>query len=426
VNSINLVQSTLLVATENLVPVARQAQQQCPTIKELIVFGDGHLNCRPFSSLLTDDMSCFPDSVNLSVRDDVVAIPFSSGTTGLPKGVMLTHHNLYANIHQIRSPYALNFRPGIESFLIVLPLFHMYGMGFLLTGLSCGSKCVLLQQFEPKSYLDLIQTHKITFLSVVPPLMQFLAFHPLVEKADLSSLEIILNGAAPLASATVDRVYQRINKPTIDIKQAYGLTETSPGTHSHFPGMAKKGTVGFAMQNTDFKIVDVESGDTLGVGQNGEVFIRGPQVMKGYFKNDKATRESIDAEGWFHTGDLGHYDEEQQLVIEDRIKELIKVKAFQVAPAELEALLLRHEAVEDAAVIGRYIDERVGELPTAFVVLRPHQTVTQEQLQQFIAGYVSEYKRLTGGIIFCKEIPKAASGKILRRVLREELKKLHQ
>jgi acyl-CoA synthetase (AMP-forming)/AMP-acid ligase II len=420
VNSINLVQSTLLVATESLVPVARQAQQQCPTIKDLIVFGDGHSNCRPFSSLLTDDMSCFPDNVNLSVRD-VVCLPFSSGTTGLPKAVMLTSYSIHANIHQIRSRYALDLQPGDECIPAVLPFYHIYGQVMLmLSGLSYGARLIILPKFQPKTFLDAVQNHRATYLMIVPPIMLFLADHALVKQTDFSSVRVVMSGAAPLGPATAERVRIQCKNQTISVRQAYGLTEASPLTHCHSPGSIKIHTVGQAIQNTQFKIADAESGEALGVEQNGEVYIRGPQVMKGYYKNEKATRESIDADGWLHTGDFGHFDEDGHLCIKDRLKELIKFKGLQVAPAELEALLITHEAVEDVAVIGRYIDERVGELPTAFVVLKPHQTVTQEELQQFVADRVTEYKRLTGGIIFCKEIPKSASGKILRRVLRDE------
>jgi len=377
---------------------------------------------RSFSSLLEGDLLQAPGKFDIDCTDAVVALPFSSGTSGLPKGVMLTHSNLVSNILQSVTPSTLNYRGSGECMITILPFFHIYGqISVSMTALATGSKTISLPKFEPHTYLESIRKYSPTVLHVVPPLMLFLARHPIVEKYNFSCIHDLITAAAPCSKELMNEVGNKLNKNMI-VRQGYGLTEASPLTHFSPQTANKLETVGPVVQNTEFKIVDPETGNVLGQGQEGELLVRGPQVMKGYYKNEKATAEAL-VDGWLHTGDIGYYDEDKYLVTVDRIKELIKVKGFQVAPAELEALLLSHEAVVDAAVIGKP-DERLGEAPVAYVVLRPNYKPSDDmvkQLQTFVADRVAPIKRLSGGIVFREAIPKSESGKILRKVLRQQL-----
>jgi 4-coumarate--CoA ligase len=241
-----------------------------------------------------------------------------------------------------------------------------------------------------------------------------LAKHPIVDSYDLSSLDLIFSGAAPLSAELAIECGNRIG---CEVVQGYGMTELSPVSHATPRGWFKPGSVGVAVPNTEVKIADPMGAD-LGIDADGEVWIRGPQVMKGYLNNEAATKATIDDDGWLHTGDVGHVDADGHLFVVDRLKELIKYKGFQVPPAELEALLLTHPAVADAAVIG-LPDDEAGEVPVAFVVRRPDVDVTEAQIQEFVAGQVAHYKQLRR-VTFIDAVPKSASGKILRRVLRDQ------
>ncbi|HEX5096196.1 MAG TPA: AMP-binding protein, partial [Acidimicrobiia bacterium] len=256
---------------------------------------------------------------------------------------------------------------------------------------------------------------KITRSFIAPPVAVALAKHPIVDNYDLSSLEQIFSGAAPLSAELALEVGKRLG---CEVVQGYGMTELSPVSHLTPKGQFKPGSVGVTAPNTETMIVDPATQGPLGIDADGEVWVRGPQVMAGYLNNPKATADTIDRDGWLHTGDIGHIDEDGHLYIVDRLKELIKYKGFQVAPAELEALLLTHPSVADAAVIGRP-DEACGEIPIAFVVLKPDQTCTEDDIKTFVAGQVATYKQLRE-VHFIDAVPKSASGKILRRVLRDQ------
>jgi len=419
--AINQVRSKVLIISSELLGNAQNISQRCPSVKETIVFGKSE-GFRSFSDLLENDMSLFPEKLDINCKERNLVIPFSSGTTGLPKGVMLTHHNILSNILQTSTPNVMQYHGEGISILSVLPFFHIYGqVSVSLLGLAAGTKMVILPKFDPVLYMNCVQKYKINILQVVPPLMLFLGKHPLVSKFDFSSVLEIVTGAAPCGADTMREVEERFTQK-ITVRQGYGLTEASPLTHCNSPYENKQNTCGTAIPNTQFKVVEIETGKTLDKNENGELLVRGPQVMKGYFENEKATSEAI-IDGWLHTGDIGHYDEDGHVIIVDRFKELIKVKGLQVAPAELEALLVTHEFVADAAVIGKP-DERLGEAPVAFVVLKANYKPSDEvanQLKAFIAERVAPYKVLAGGVEFRSEIPKAASGKILRRVLKAEL-----
>lgn len=413
-----------IYTTKEYLHVVKQAVQQLKTnhVKKLISLGGG-TGCVPFSTLLEDDGGAYPESLEVDVDEDIAVIPYSSGTTGLPKGVMLTHKNIVANLLQSsheglrKSTLKMTSSDDQETILGLLPFFHAYGLIIALCGgLRKGFKIVTLPKFVPETFLQTIQTHKITAIAVVPPILIFLINSPLVAKYDLSSLKFVGCGAAPLAPEVITAFGKLL--PHTKLSQGYGLTETSPAILSPTAAGSAGTAGGNIIPNTEVMIVDVTSGRELGAGEKGEIWVRGPQVMKGYFNNPKATAETIDKDGWLHTGDVGYYDTSGNYYIVDRIKELIKVKGFQVAPAELEALLLTHPRVADVGVIG-ITDRRDGEVPKAFIVLKPNSTTTGDELKQFVKENATSYKQLRGGVEFLPEIPKSPSGKILRRKLRE-------
>ena len=399
--------STLLITIAMFAETAAAAAADSP-VTEIFVIGDAPEGMASF----TDLMGAPIEQVDVDPDEQIVVLPYSSGTTGFPKGVMLTHRNLVANLVQCED--ALEVEDG-EVVLAVLPFFHIYGMQVLMNFfLSRGSTIVTVPRFDLEQSLGLIQEHRITRLFAVPPIVLALAKHPLVDQYDLSSLKQVFSGAAPLGAELALAAADRID---CEVVQGYGMTEMSPVSHVTRMGGFKPGTCGVTVANTECRIVDAENGDDQGVGGVGELWVRGPQVMKGYLNNPEATAETIDSEGWLHTGDVGFIDEDGHLTIVDRVKELIKFKGFQIAPAELEALLLTHPAIADAAVIG-VPDDEAGERPRAFIVVKPDAEVSIQEITDFTAEHVATYK-VVHDVVFTDEIPKSASGKILRRVLRE-------
>ncbi|OED36361.1 AMP-dependent synthetase [Chromatiales bacterium (ex Bugula neritina AB1)] len=382
-------------------------------VKEVFSF-DPADGTTPFAELLVPDAD--RPHVEIDPFRDLLVLPYSSGTTGVSKGVMLTHHNVVANICQIHGLEGYKPTAPDDVVIGVLPFFHIYGMVvIMIAALVTGSKIITMPRFDMEQFLALIEQYKVTRAALVPPIIIGLTKHPAVDLYDLSSLEYINSGAAPLGDEVSVACGKRLD---CLITQGYGLTETSPVTHSnpYIPSKIKHGSAGLALPLTETRIVDVETGESLGNLERGEVLIRGPQVMQGYLNNAQATSETIDDDGWLHTGDIGYIDEDQYLYVIDRLKELIKYKGFQVAPAELEAVLLTHNSIVDAAVIPSP-DEEAGEVPKAFVVLKGD--VTGEQIMAFVAERVAPHKRIRR-IEVCNEIPKSLSGKILRRVLVEQ------
>ena len=269
-----------------------------------------------------------------------------------------------------------------DAFVAVLPFFHIYGMQVLMNmGLRAGATIVTMPRFDLEQFLSLHQEHRLTRAFVAPPMVVALAKHPVVDNYDLSALRWILSGAAPLSADLAIECGQRLG---CEVVQGYGMTELSPVSHATPSGMFKPGSVGVTVPNTEVNIVDPATESPLGVDQDGEVWVRGPQVMKGYLNNESATKSTIDDDGWLHTGDIGHIDADGHLFIVDRLKELIKYKGFQVPPAELEALLLTHPQIADAAVIG-LPDDEAGEIPAAYVVLKQGQDTTAADIQRFVA-----------------------------------------
>ena len=297
----------------------------------------------------------------------------------------------------------------------MLPFFHIYGVVWLMNlPLYRGATVVTMPRFDLAEFLRVVQDYRITRAFVVPPIVLALAKHPLVDEFDLSSLELIGCGAAPLSAELEVACGKRLG---CRMAQGYGLTETSCNTHRATNDLAGQmpGEVGPPVPNTECRIVDVLTGEDAPTGEPGELLIRGPQVMKGYLNNPQATARAIDPDGWLHTGDLARLEENGSLRIVDRIKELIKYKGYQIAPADLEALLLTHPAIADAAVIP-IPDEEAGEVPKAFVV--PSGPITGEEVTRFVAERVAPYKKLRA-VEIVEEIPKSPSGKVLRRVLIE-------
>jgi len=342
--------------------------------------------------------------------DHPLWVLYSSGTTGLPKGVELTHVNLTTNVRQGLS--ALDFRED-DVVLAVAPFFHAMGFNLVLPcGLAAGATVVTLARFELETFLRSIQDQRVTFTIVVPPVALALAAHPLVDSYDLSSLRVLGVGAAPLGADVEQRCAERLGTVTT---QGYGMTEAAALIAGGPLSAPRRGSVGRLVPNTEARIVDPETGADLAAGRQGELWVRGPQVMRGYRDHPDATAATVDAEGWLHTGDLCYLDEDGYLYVVDRLKELIKYKGYQVAPAELEHLLLTHPAVADAAVVPRP-DPEAGEIPVAHVTLRAE--ATAEELLGYVAARVAPYKRLRA-VRIVDSVPRSPSGKLLRRMLVE-------
>jgi acyl-CoA synthetase (AMP-forming)/AMP-acid ligase II len=398
--------ASVLVTVPALVPAARSAAAAAGA-GEVVVLGEAD-GATPIAALLATDAPA-PD-VALDPDTAVALLPYSSGTTGLPKGVMLTHANLVTTVRQMNS--GLRLTPD-DTVLAVAPFFHVMGfMATLALPLASGATVVTMPRFDLEGFLALIQRHRVTVLVVPPPIMAALARHPMIDGYDLSSLELIVSGGAPLGADLQRAVAARI--PSAAVRQGWGLTETSIGvTLPDRRFGTVPGSVGRVMPNTELRVVDPRTGGDLGAGEPGELWARGPQVMAGYLGRPDATVEIVDADGWLHTGDLGYVDDDGNVFIVDRLKELIKVSAYQVAPAELEALLAGHPAVADAAVIPRP-DATHGEIPVALVV--PRGEVDADELIAWVADRVAPHKRIRA-VHLVDAIPRTASGKLLRRVL---------
>jgi acyl-CoA synthetase (AMP-forming)/AMP-acid ligase II len=393
-------------------------------VGEVVVMdgAEGHAGLRDLLS--TDAPSV---EVEIDPANDLVTLPYSSGTTGLPKGVMLTHRNLVANVAQTRPLIDLDH--GDERIIAVLPFFHIYGLTVLMNqGLQWGGTVVSLPRFELDQFLRTIQDQKITRAFVAPPIVLALAKHPMVDEFDLSSLRSVLSGAAPLDADLAQAAQDRLRKGAGDgvtVAQGYGMTELSPVSHTTPddprlpPGLAEvpKGSVGIAIPNTECRLIDPGTGQDAAPGESGELWVRGPQVMKGYLNNPEATADTLDTGGWLHTGDVAVVDENGCYTVVDRVKELIKYKGYQVAPAELEAVLIGHPQIADAAVIGVRDPESGEELPKAFVVRAPGSSISEQEVMDFVAGKVAPHKKIRS-VEFIDQVPKSAAGKILRKDLK--------
>ncbi|RZB49892.1 AMP-binding domain containing protein, partial [Asbolus verrucosus] len=364
-----------------------------------------------------------------SNENDIAFLPYSSGTTGLPKGVELTHGNIVANLCQFNAKKLSVIQDTTKDHQdvipAVLPKFHIYGLTATTLHLyQKGSNTISIIKFTPDVYLKVLRKYKPDVLFVAPPLVLFLAGHPSVTKEDLQSVRTLVSGAAPLGRLDEERFLQKAQKD-INIIQGYGLTETSPMvtiTRSDLRQLpTSSGSIGRPVPQTSIKIVNPDDPNEtpLGPNQIGELLVKGPQVMKGYYQKPEQTRATFTKDGWLKTGDMMHYNDDKLLFISDRLKELIKVKGFQVPPAELEEIIRHFPDIEDAAVIGIPHPSH-GEVPRAYIVEKSGKNVDRQKLIDFVAKKVAPYKQLKGGVEIIESIPKNASGKILRRTLKEQ------
>ncbi len=365
----------------------------------------------PFSSLLAESKR-LDRSVDKKDLDTPAVLPFSSGTTGLPKGVVLTHSNLLHNLYQVVQAHGV----GPDDILLnQLPFFHIYGMTVLMgAAILAGATQVVASRFRPvDEFLALFDKYRPTLFFTVPLILQEFCHHPKVPYMDWSGLRYVNTGGAPLSPELQARFTQITG---VSVIQGYGLTESSPTTHTSPLNKIKVGSIGTPLSLTEHKIVAPESGEEVEVGEVGELWLRGPQVMRGYYKDPQATAVTL-VDGWLRTGDLAREDEDGYVYIVDRLKELIKCKGFQVAPAEIEHILLGHPDVLDAAVIGEPHAVQ-GEVPVAYVVARNGSGLSPESVIEYAAAGMARYKRLSK-VVFTDAIPRSASGKILRRVPKE-------
>src|SRR5256885_1345128 len=411
-------EAVVILVQQELLPLVQAVCTETPALEHVVVVGSGQYVPRAGTLLFSHLLRTHPPAPPTIEPgwEDVVALPYSSGTTGLPKGVMLSHKNLVCNAVQSVATARITFE---DRLLVFVPLYHIYGIMLMGLAAMTGARLVLMERFEAGRCLQLIQEQGITILYSVPQVLAVLNDWPQLDEYDLHTVRFTQCGAAPVPPPLARRFEQLTHIP---VMTSYGLTEASPGTHSnpvYDPRLMKVETIGLPIHDTQQKIVDIETGQVeLGVGEVGELIVQGPQVMQGYWKAPEATAEAL-RDGWLYTGDIGSRDEEGYVTITDRKKEMIKYKSLSVAPAQLEAVLLEHPAVADVAVIARP-NEEAGEVPKAFVVLRAgYEQQNRDELMTWVNGQIAGYKQVRE-IEFINAIPRNPSGKILRRVLKEQ------
>ncbi len=347
---------------------------------------------------------------------DLACLQYTGGTTGLPKGAMLSHRNLVASVTQIRHFLLQGHQEATDRAVAILPIFHVYGMAIMNLGLHIAATLILLPRFEIKDLIDSIKSEKPTFFLGVPALYTAVLNYPGAKNIDMTSIKVCFSGGAPLPVHVIEAFEQRTGAR---IAEAYGMTEAASVTHVNpRRGMRKYGTVGVPTVGTDAKIVDADDGVTeLGVGEPGELLVKGPEVMQGYWNHPEETTKNLTG-GWLHTGDIATMDEDGYFTIVDRKKDMILSAGFNVYPREVEEVLYTHPKVEQAAVIG--IPHKLrGERVSAYIKLKAGQTATPSEIRQFARERLADYK-VPRKVIFRDELPMSLAGKVLRRVLRDE------
>jgi long-chain acyl-CoA synthetase len=406
--------ATILLTHAKLWPTVEAARPHLAQVRVFVVVGDKTPESAPtivrYGDVISDQSAEQP-SVQVE-PEQIVALPYSSGTTGLPKGVMLTHRNLVCNHEQYMFATRLT---GEDSYIVYMPMSHIYGVTMMGVAIRSGAKQILLERFDLETVVRLIEQHGVTWLFAVPPVLLALADAPGLRPEQFRSIKFVFSAAAPLAPEVARRLEARLGLRVI---QGYGLTEASPATHYSplEPARIKLESGGVLMADTEHRIVDLETGERLlPQGEVGEIMVRGPQVMRGYWKAPEETARAL-RNGWLYTGDIGWVDDEGYLYIADRKKEMIKYKSFSIAPAELEAVLLEHPEVADCCVTG-VRDTEAGEVPKAFVVQRAGRVIKLEQLARFVSERVAGYKQIRHFEVV-DAIPRSPTGKILRRLLK--------
>ena len=415
-------EAVAVVVQQELLPLVEAVKAELPELKLIVTVGSRELShashIRTFASLLQDHPPILSRHIEID-GEDVVALPYSSGTTGQPKGVLLSHRNLVCNACQSIATARITFQ---DRMLVFLPLYHVYGIMLMGCAAMSGATLVLMERFEAEKSLQLIQEYGITLLYTVPQVLLALTEESQRNTYDVHTVRFAQCGAAPVPPVLARRFQEQTHIP---VMTSYGLTEASPGTHSnpvYNPRLIKVETIGLPIHDTRQKIVDIETGlKELGVGEEGELIVQGPQVMQGYWKAPQATAETL-RNGWLYTGDIGFRDAEGYVTITDRKKEMIKFKGFSIAPAQLEALLLEHPSIADVAVVAK-ADADAGEIPKAFVVLKKGvEQPSADDLMAWANGKLATYKNVRE-IEFIDVVPRNPSGKILRRILKEQEQK---
>ncbi|XP_059481739.1 uncharacterized protein LOC132200352 [Neocloeon triangulifer] len=414
-----------VVTTPELLDKVKQALEMTSAGGgHVIVTGEGnaHDGCISFENLIKKSTkgARIPERPD---PDSIACLPYSSGTTGKPKGVMLTHRNLVTNLCQINHPevFVNVSKPGKlqAKALSILPMFHIYGLnGVMNLALYRGHHLITLPRFEPQTFVETIKKYNPNTVCMAPALIAFVSQTSDLTSEDLKGLQIAMNGSAAVPTSIADQLNTKINNPEFILKTGYGLTETSCCA-SMTPTTLRPGKIASCGMNiplSEVKIAD-ETGRALAQGKTGELLFRGKNVMKGYLNNEKATRETITEDGWLKTGDIAYVDDEGYIFVVGRMKELIKVKGFQVSPTELEEQLVKISGVLDAAVIG-VADEKSGEVPKAFLVKKSDSSLSEQEVMDFLKDKVAPYKQLKGGVQFVSVIPRNPSGKILRNELK--------
>ncbi|KAB0803435.1 hypothetical protein PPYR_00405 [Photinus pyralis] len=402
--------------THRRVPIIGIKMREADTVAE------GAIDMREFVNTKTD-IQDFPSADS----NDTALLFYSSGTTGLPKGVELTHRNIISNVMQSSDLRVRMFQEATaerqDVVPVIVPIFHIFGFSsVLLVHLHKMCKMVTMPKFDAHPFVELLARHQPHILMLVPTIVNFMAKEPLVKKEYLESVRFVLAGGGPLTASDLENLSHKVAN-NVAVNQGYGLTETSPAVFMpsiRTRKLGTRGSVGELLSNTSVMLRKADNSDIIITSPNepGELFVKGPQVMKGYYNRPEENKGAF-LNGWFKTGDLAYYDENKLFFVTERLKELIKVKGYQVSPAELEGLLREHPDVLEAAVLG-VPHERYGEAPTAYVIPRPNRNINIDNIHMYIAERAANYKHLVGGIQITDNIPKTASGKILRKELRKK------